>query len=152
MATTITNLTKMIKVAYSTNSETQYFTKGALNIWSVGDQVFITDSTKLHRDKPFTINWAEVSGETSSDSLVTTLLGYDDAYSESITLSGSNITTAAVITAITTESNWSTGSFVDPGGILSQITNGQVYIDTTNNIYYYYNGSVLVRWSVDNIG
>jgi hypothetical protein len=156
MTITITNLTTRIKVVFTdATTITQYFLKGALDIWSENDAVYITDTTKIGSDgkpKIWQIPWKYVSGATSSDSVVTSIFGYDETFTPSISLGASNISAAAIITAITTEANWSTGSFVDPGGIIAAMTSGQMYIDTTNKIMYQFNGTTLVRWPINNIG
>ena len=151
----ITNLTSRIKVAITAATDpkvrTEYFQKSKLNIWSVGDTVYLTDTTK--GDKYLaTIPYTLVSGAVSSDGLITTILGYDDGYVPTISIPSSNvITNAAVITAITTEGNW-TPNFTDPGGILAQMTAGQIYYDMTNTIKYEFDGTHIIRYSFDNIG
>ena len=157
---TITNLSKRILIQFDDpNPGIEVYNKGSLNIWSVGDYVYITDSTKLRDSSRITkginsrsINWSSVVGMTDSMDLINLLIGYDDAYVPPSGNPSPNITSATVISAITTTGNWSTGSFVDPGGILAQITAGQVYIDTTNKVMYQYNGSFLSRWSINNLG
>jgi hypothetical protein len=149
MAITITDSNNKIIVADSDNGSKQVVIKGdTLKIWSTSEIVYmrnIGDDYKVSIPCNKTIY-------ASSAALLTAILALDAAYSQSVSNLAVNISTSAVITAITTEANWSTGVFVDPGGILAQINSGQVYVDTTNKIMYQYNGTVLVRWSIDNIG
>jgi hypothetical protein len=151
----ITNLTSRIKVAITAATDpyvrTEYFQKGKLNIWSVGDTVYLTDTTKEGKYIA-TIPYTLVSGAVSASALITTILGYDDAYSPTTNVVTSNvITSAAVISAITTEANW-TPAFSDPGGIIALMGAGQIYYDMTNKIKYEFDGTHVIRYSFDNIG
>lgn len=60
------------------------------------------------------------------------------------------MTDATAISNITNESNWSnaTGEYT---GAFTNMVAGDVYYDSTNQIYYQYDGTQLVRWYVNNI-
>lgn len=150
---TVTNLATRIKIAWP-SGKTLYFVKGMLDVSSQGNNVYINDATK--KEAPARLVYTEVSGMSSASELVDLLLSYDITVLNrniiNATIFGATITDSGVITAITSEANWSTNNFVDPGGILAAILAGQVYLDTTNKIMYYYNGTTLVRWYFNNIG
>ena len=152
----ITNLATDIQIVK--NGRTELFFKGAKrNMWHDGTSVYITDETKLSdsfKSGRYVVSmpYGAVSPTVASaNALVTLLLGYYADYTTSVSPSAPNISTTAVITAITTDSNWSTGAFVDPGGILAQITSGQGYTDVTNKVRYYYDGTTLIRWNINNL-
>lgn len=149
MATTITNLSTRIKVTLA-SGKSLYFAKGSIGLETDGNSVWISDP--LH--KPQRIVYTDVVGMGSVAALVNLILGYEANYSPVVgaTTSSMVISDAAIITAITNEANWSTGDFVDPSTIITQIGAIRFYIDSTNGILYFCDGTTLVRSRINNIG
>ena len=87
-------------------------------------------------------------GKTTATNLLAHIQNIIVTMFDTATIGGNlKITSATVITNITTETNWTTGEYA---GSETGLIEGNYYCNDTTKIMYRYTGTVLYRWITNN--
>ncbi|KKQ06404.1 MAG: hypothetical protein US15_C0012G0002 [Candidatus Moranbacteria bacterium GW2011_GWF1_36_4] len=119
------------------------------------DVVYINDGNGSRVDE-FTID--ETLKVVRNDGTEVTITNAALLFSElstyfftSVSEPGSAITNQVVIAALLLQSNWVNGEFVDPGGIIAVLREGDYHLDIDNFVKYEYLSGKVIRLSFNNL-